>query len=31
MRAVPFTFRANQEPDLGPTWAAIFEERWPHY
>lgn len=28
---VPFTFRAIEELDLGPTWAAVFETRWPHY
>jgi predicted choloylglycine hydrolase len=27
----PFTFRAVEELDLGPKWAAVFEERWPHY
>jgi predicted choloylglycine hydrolase len=31
MPMVPFTFRAIQELDLGPKWAAVFEERWPHY
>jgi len=31
MRTIPFTFRANEERDLGPKWAAVFEERWPHY
>ena len=28
---VPFTFRALEELELGPTWAGVFEERWPHY
>jgi predicted choloylglycine hydrolase len=31
MPMVPFTFRAIQELDLGPKWAGVFEERWPHY
>jgi predicted choloylglycine hydrolase len=31
MSMVPFTFRAIEELDLGPAWAAVFEERWPHY
>lgn len=31
MPMVPFTFRAFQEPEFGPTWAAVFEELWPHY
>ncbi len=31
MQMVPFSFRAIQELELGPTWAAVFEERWPHY
>lgn len=31
MPMVPFTFRALEELDLGPTWAGVFEERWPHY
>lgn len=31
MRTLPFTFRASEELELGPTWASIFEERWPHY
>ena len=31
MQMVPFTFRSVQELELGPKWAAIFEERWPHY
>jgi predicted choloylglycine hydrolase len=28
---LPFTFRALEELDLGPVWAGMFEERWPHY
>jgi predicted choloylglycine hydrolase len=28
---VPFSFRAVEELELGPKWAALFEERWPHY
>ena len=28
---VPFTFRAVEELELGPKWAGIFDERWPHY
>lgn len=28
---VPFTFRSVQELELGAKWAALFEERWPHY
>ena len=31
MEMVPFTFRSIQELELGPKWAAFFEERWPHY
>jgi len=31
MRMLPFTFRALEELDLGPTWQAVFEEKWPHY
>jgi predicted choloylglycine hydrolase len=31
MRTIPFTFRANEERELGLAWAAVFEERWPHY
>src|SRR5439155_24777331 len=31
MRMVPFTFAAIEELALGPKWAAVFEERWPHY
>ena len=31
MQMVPFTFRSVQELELGPKWAAVFEERWPHY
>ncbi|HWC69835.1 MAG TPA: C45 family peptidase [Actinomycetota bacterium] len=27
----PFTFRAVEELELGPRWAGIFDERWPHY
>jgi predicted choloylglycine hydrolase len=26
-----FTFRAVEELELGPKWASIFDERWPHY
>jgi predicted choloylglycine hydrolase len=28
---VPFTFRAVEELELGPKWAGVFDERWPHY
>jgi predicted choloylglycine hydrolase len=31
MRMLPFTFRALEELELGPKWAAVFEEKWPHY
>jgi len=31
MEMVPFTFVALHELDLGPKWAAVFEDRWPHY
>ena len=31
MQMVPFTFRSIEELELGPKWAAVFEERWPHY
>lgn len=31
MEMVPFTFASVQELELGPKWAAIFQERWPHY
>ena len=31
MQMVPFSFRSIEELELGPKWAAIFEERWPHY
>jgi predicted choloylglycine hydrolase len=31
MRMMPFSFRAIEELELGPKWAAVFEERWPHY
>lgn len=31
MRMVPFTFATIEELALGPKWAAVFEERWPHY
>jgi predicted choloylglycine hydrolase len=31
MPMVPFTFRALEELELGPTWAGVFEDRWPHY
>ena len=31
MEMVPFSFRASEELELGPKWAAVFEERWPHY
>ena len=31
MRMLPFTFRSIEELELGPKWAAVFEERWPHY
>jgi predicted choloylglycine hydrolase len=27
----PFTFRTVEELELGPKWAGVFEERWPHY
>jgi predicted choloylglycine hydrolase len=28
---IPFTFRSIEELEAGPRWAAVFEERWPHY
>jgi predicted choloylglycine hydrolase len=28
---VAFTFRAVEELELGPKWAGVFDERWPHY
>lgn len=31
MRTIPFTFRSLEELELGPKWAALFEEHWPHY
>jgi predicted choloylglycine hydrolase len=31
MHMLPFTFRALEELELGPTWQSVFEERWPHY
>ena len=31
MQMLPFSFRAIEELDLGSRWAAVFEERWPHY
>jgi predicted choloylglycine hydrolase len=31
MRMLPFTFRAVEEPEVGPKWQAVFEEKWPHY
>ena len=31
MEMVPFTFSSLEELELGPKWAAVFEERWPHY
>jgi predicted choloylglycine hydrolase len=31
MTMLPFTFRALQELELGPSWQAVFEEKWPHY
>ena len=31
MTMLPFTFRSIEELDLGPMWAGVFEERWPHY
>jgi predicted choloylglycine hydrolase len=31
MSMTPFTFRALEELELGPKWAGVFEERWPHY
>jgi predicted choloylglycine hydrolase len=31
MQMVPFTFRSLEEIELGPKWAGVFEERWPHY
>ncbi len=31
MQMVPFSFRTIEELELGPKWAAVFEERWPHY
>ena len=31
MQMIPFSFRSIEELELGPKWAAVFEERWPHY
>jgi predicted choloylglycine hydrolase len=31
MLMLPFTFRSIEELELGPAWAEVFEERWPHY
>jgi predicted choloylglycine hydrolase len=31
MPMLPFTFISLEELDLGPKWAAVFAERWPHY
>jgi predicted choloylglycine hydrolase len=31
MEMLPFTFRALEELELGPTWQAVFDEKWPHY
>jgi predicted choloylglycine hydrolase len=31
MSLVPVTFRFIDEPEPGPAWAALFEERWPAY
>jgi len=31
MEMVPFTFSSMEELELGPKWAGVFEERWPHY
>jgi predicted choloylglycine hydrolase len=31
MSLTPVTFRFVDEPEPGPAWAAIFEERWPAY
>jgi predicted choloylglycine hydrolase len=31
MQMIPFSFRSIQELELGATWQAVFEERWPHY
>ena len=31
MQMLPFSFRAIEELELGSKWAAVFEERWPHY
>jgi predicted choloylglycine hydrolase len=31
MQLVPVTFRAIHEPELGPTWAALFQRSWPGY
>jgi predicted choloylglycine hydrolase len=31
MTMVSFTFRSLEEHELGPSWARVFEERWPHY
>jgi len=28
---VTLTFRAVEELELGPKWASLFDERWPHY
>ena len=31
MRLIPFTFRAVEDLDVGPTWQAVFEHAWPEY
>ncbi len=31
MQMLPFTFRSLEELELGPKWASVFEEKWPHY
>lgn len=31
MDLVPVTFRAIHEFELGPRWAALFEQHWPSY
>ena len=31
MQMVPFTFSSMEELELGPKWAGVFDELWPHY
>jgi predicted choloylglycine hydrolase len=31
MHMLPFVFRSLEDLELGATWQAVFEEKWPHY